>query len=294
MDTDLLRAFVAVADCEGFSAAARLLNRTQSAVSVQIRRLEERTGAVLFERTSRKVALTAAGERLRPYARQMLKLEDEARRIVGAEQAGELIRLGISEEQAMAYLPALLPELAASDPALRLELVCDISSALVERFQDGQIDAVLAVRHGPTQTGRLLGHERMVWVAGDGFRPDDWPVLPLALNPEGCIFRAHAAAALGRGGREWAVRYTSRSPTGLNLAVRAGLAVTVKTLRSVPRGCRIVDGRAGLPELGHVDIELHTSPARISDPFTRFVAALARIVADSQTLDHAAPNALDG
>ena len=285
MDTDLLRAFVTVADCEGFSAAARILNRTQSAVSLQIKRLEDRMGESLFERSSRSVTLTPAGGRLLPYARRIISLQDEARQAIGRDRRGELIRLGITEEHASAQLPRLLPDFAASHPAVRLEIVCDISSALVQQFQDGLLDVVLSIRHEPTATGRLIGRERLVWVLHESCTPRAWDTLPLALNPEGCIFRAHAFAALGRAEQRWDVRYTSRSPTGINLAVESGLAVTVKTPRSVPAGCRTAGPDEGLPELGYVEVDLHRAPGHASDAFDAFCGALETTVADSRALE---------
>lgn len=288
MDTDLLRAFVAVAECDGFSAAGRILNRSQSAVSLQIKRLEERLGEPLFERSSRRVRLTPAGGRLLPYARRMLRLQDEARRMLGEGRRGELVRLGVTEEHASAHLPGLLPRLATRHPALRLEIVCDISSALVQRFQEGLLDVALTVRHEPTPTGRLLGREPLVWVLERERSPGDWDPLPLALNPEGCIFRAHAFAALGRAERRWEVRYTSRSPTGVNVAVQSGLALTVKTPRSIPAGCRVAGTDEGLPALGHVEIELHRAPGQMSEAFESFCDDLGAIVTRHQALERPA------
>lgn len=284
MDTDLLRTFVAVAECEGFSAAARILNRTQSAVSLQIKRLEDRMGEPLFERSSRNVTLTPAGGRLLPYARRILTLQDEARRVMGDDRRGELIRLGISEEHASAHLPRLLPRFAASHPEVRLEVTCNISSLLVQDFQDGLLDIVLGIRHEPTQTGHLLGRERLVWVLQERRYPHDWDTLPLALNPEGCIFRAHAFAALGRTDRRWEVRYTSRSPTGINVAVQSGLALTVKTPRSVPPGCRIVAADEGLPDLGQVEVELHRAPGQMTEAFATFCKELEMAVVSHHAL----------
>ncbi|WP_280541503.1 LysR family transcriptional regulator [Chromohalobacter sp. 11-W] len=285
MDTDLLRAFVTVAECEGFSAAGKVLHRTQSAVSLQIKRLEDQMGESLFERTSRSVVLTPPGGRLLPYARHMLKLQDEARRVMGVDRQGELIRLGTSEEQASTYLPELLPRFAARFPEVRLEVSCSISGSLVHDFQEGLLDVALVVRHGPTQTGRLLGREPMVWVVAEDRAIDDWEILPLALNPEGCIFRAHAFAALGPTDRRWDVRYSSRSPTGINLPVQAGLAATVKTPRSVPEGCRIVGEEEGLPPLGHVEIEMHRTPGHSSDAFVAFCDELEAIVTATDSLE---------
>ncbi|MBD3896303.1 LysR family transcriptional regulator [Halomonas sp. ML-15] len=285
MDTDLLRAFVTVAECEGFSAAGKVLHRTQSAVSLQIKRLEDRMGEALFERTSRSVILTPAGGRLLPYARHILKLQDEALRVMGAERQGELIRLGTSEEQASTYLPELLPRFAERYPNVRLEVVCDISAAQVHAFQEGLLDVVLAIRHMPTQSGRLLGREPLVWVVAEQTRLDAWETLPLALNPEGCIFRAHAFAALGREDRRWDVRYSSQSPTGINLPVQAGLALTVKTPRSVPEGCRIIGRDEGLPDLGHVEIELHRAPGHASEALNAFCDELEQIVMATESLE---------
>ncbi|MDH2294159.1 MULTISPECIES: LysR family transcriptional regulator [Cobetia] len=285
MDTDLLRAFVTVAECEGFSAAGKVLHRTQSAVSLQIKRLEDQMGGALLSRTSRRVELTASGGRLLPYARHILKLQDEARQVLGVDRKNELIRLGTSEEQASTYLPELLSRFAADHPEVRLEVTCKISASLVHDFQEGLLDAVLVVRHGPTQTGRLLGRERMVWVVAEDQSLADWEVLPLALNPEGCIFRAHAFAALGRDDRQWDVRYSSQSPTGINLPVKAGLALTVKTPRSVPSGCRIVGDDEGLPPLGHVEIELHRSPGHVSDALSDFCDHLEAIVTGKGKLE---------
>jgi DNA-binding transcriptional LysR family regulator len=284
MDTVLLRAFVTVAECEGFSAAGKVLHRTQSAVSLQIKRLEQLMGRALFERTSRRVLLTASGERLLPYARHMLKLEDEARASLGELARGEPIRFGTSEEQAATYLPALLRRQVARFPDTRLEVSCDISATLVQAFQEGRLDVVLSIRHAPTQSGQLLGWEPMVWVAAEDCTPAKWQTLPLALNPEGCIFRAHAIAALGRDERRWELHYSSQSPTGINLPVQAGLALTVKTPRSVPPGCRIVGEVEGLPCLGQVEVELHRRPGHTSEALAAFCTDLERLVTGNEAV----------
>ncbi|WP_254275270.1 LysR family transcriptional regulator [Halomonas sp. 3H] len=294
MDTDLLRAFVTVAECEGFSAAGKVLHRTQSAVSLQIKRLEDQMGKSLFQRTSRSVMLTGPGERLLPYARHMLTLEDEAREALGQLSRGELIRFGTSEEQAATYLPELLPRFAERYRTARLEVHCNISASLVETFQEGLLDVVLSIRHAPTQSGQLLGWEPMVWVVAEDRRPEEWELLPLALNPEGCIFRAHALSALGREARRWEMRYVSQSPTGINLPVQAGLAMTVKTPRSVPEGCRIVGEEEGLPPLGRVEIELHRRPGHTSEALEAFCQELEAMVTGNETVASPRPaEALD-
>jgi DNA-binding transcriptional LysR family regulator len=284
MDTDLLRAFVTVAECQGFSAAGKVLFRTQSAMSLQIKRLEDQMGQTLFERTSRSVLLTASGERLLPYARHMLKLEDEAKDALGRLTSGECIRFGTSEEQATTYLCELLPQFAKRFPLVQLEIRCDISENLVKQFHAGLLDVVLSVRHAPTQSGHLLGCEPMVWVIADDQTLDAWDTLPLALNPEGCIFRAHALSALGRADRRWELRYISQSPAGINLPVQHNLAVTVKTPRSVPQGCRVIGEAEGLPPLGQVEIELHSRPGHRSEAFQAFCDDITTIVEGSHAV----------
>lgn len=286
MDTDLLKAFVAVTETGGFSSAGKLLHRTQSAISLQIKRLEDRVGEPLFRRNSRNVVLTAAGGRLLPYARHILKLNNEAMRVMGAENPETLIRLGIPEEQAGTYLPLLLPRFAREYPQVLIEVICEASSLLVQDFQNGVLDVVLAIRHKPTQSGQLLGREPLIWVASAEHELAQWDPLPLALNPEGCIFRAHAFAALGREEMKWDVRYTSQSPTGINLPVQLGLAATVKTPRSVPGGCRIVGPEAGLPELGYVETEIHRSPSQANnEAFNAFCELLTGIVTHADNLE---------
>lgn len=257
MDHDLLRAFVAVADSGGFSLAGRSLNRTQSAISLQIKRLEQQLDETLFERTSRSVALTPAGERLLPYARRILRLQEEARTAVVRDDVAETLRFGIPDEQALVYLPELLAAFTRDYPTVQLEIVCEQSPVLVDQLQDGQLDLVLAIRHQPTLTGVPVMSQPLCWVAADEFRLPDR--VPLAVNPEGCVYRAQAIERLSRIGRDWRIVYTSQSPTGINLALRSGLAVAVKTSHSIPEGCRRMT--EGLPALSPAVIELHRSPA---------------------------------
>jgi hypothetical protein len=135
----------------------------------------------------------------------------------------------------------------------------------------------------------------MIWVGREDFEVAAGAPLPLVLNPEGCIFRAHALAAMGREGLNWRELYVSTSPTGVNIPVRTGLALTVKTPRSVPPGCSPVGERLGLPELGFAEIEMHASPAQIGDAFDLLVAEVERLASretSSTTQDFPTPDVL--
>lgn len=287
MDLELLRAFVAVAETGGFSPAARSLNRTQSAVSLQIKRLEERMGAVLFERSSRRVVLSEAGGGFLPYARRMLRLQAEAQEAVGRSAQKEVLRFGLPDEQALAYLADLLGPFYRAHPEVQLAIHCDPSDLLVERLGDGLLDLVLAIRHSTTSGGEHVASQPLVWVAGKDFDLDPEAPLPLAAHAEGCPYRAEGIGQLTRTGRDWQISFTSQSPTGINLAIRAGLGVTVKALRSVPDGCRVLGEAEGLPALQPATIELHRNPATNSlaaEALARkLIAAVRRRKADGDT-----------
>lgn len=266
MDAELLRTFVAVAESGGFSAAARILNRTQSAVSLQIKRLEERVGEPLFRRTSRQVTLSDAGGTLLPYARRMLRLQEEAQEAIGRSAQTQVLRLGLPDEQALAYLADLLGPFARNHPEVQLAIACDQSDLLVERLGDGLLDLVLAIRHDPASSGEHVASEPLVWVGAENVRLTPSATVPLAVHGEGCAYRAEAVAQLGRYGRRWRITFTSQSPTGINLAIQAGLGLTVKAARSVPEGCRVLGEDEGLPPLQPAIVELHRNPATTSLP----------------------------
>lgn len=276
LDPELLRAFITVAETRGFTSAGRTLNRTQSAVSLQIKRLEEQVGEPLFRRTSRRVVPTRAAEVLLPYARRILHLQDEAADAVGSQARGRSLRLGITEEQALAYLPDVIPGFSRRYPGVRLNVVCDLSTRLLERMDEGELDLALTIRHGPVGKGEVIGRERLVWVAHRSFRNDPAESLPLAVNPEGCIYRSYGLTALAGIRRPWRIVFVSASPTGINLALESGMAVSIKAGRSVPEYCRVLDGEPGIPSLPQVDVELHRSPTALSEVTDGFVELLLR------------------
>jgi len=273
-DPELLRAFVSVCETRGFTNAARALNRTQSAVSLQIKRLEAEVGERLFRRTSRQVAPTRAAEALLPYARRILHLQDEAAAAVGPAGRGRSLRLGITEEQALIYLPHIIPRFSEQFPGVQLNVVCDLSTGLLARMEDGELDVALTIRHGPVGKGEVIGRERLAWVAHESFANDPAAALPLAVNPAGCIYRSYGLAALSQVQRRWRIVYVSASPTGINLALESGMAATIKAQRSVPDYCRTLDGEAGIPPLPQVDVELHRAPTALSEITDGFVELL--------------------
>src|SRR5258708_17489697 len=185
LDFELLRAFVAVADCGGFHRAAERLNLTQSTVSQQIKRLELETERPLFRRTTRSVALTDDGEMLLGDARRLLQLEEAARLRLAAPRLSGTVRLGVVEEVAGGSLPSALGRFAALHPGVRLEVQIGVSAELIEQLHSGRLGVVFAKRPLGTSKGRLVWREPLVWVAADTFDliPGSAPPLPPYRHP---------------------------------------------------------------------------------------------------------------
>ena len=278
LDIDLLRSFAAVADTGSFTAAAELVARTQSAVSVQVKRLEEIVGRRVFERTSRSLALTPAGETLLGYARRILDLNDESvRRIAEPPVAGE-IRLGITEYFVPNELPAILARFAAAYPDVHLEVRMGLSRDLREELAQKHFDAVI-VRLAPREHHQAIWGEPQVWVAREGFEPTRGAVLPLALLPAPCVLREHALESLKRLKRPWKIAFTGSSMASVQAAVRAGLGVSILPRSSLLPGMQMLPKSRNYPDPGRLNVGvLRGAGAR-----TDIVAALERVV--SQTLD---------
>lgn len=264
MDTDLLRAFVAVAETASFTQAARMLNRTQSAVSMQIRRLEDRMAVRLFDRGPGLVALTRDGEVLLGYARRMLELNDEAYRTIAAGAIAGHVRLGAMDDYATRVLPPLLARFADRHPHVYVEVHTGLSLHLLDRL-GGDLDLVLAMHPIRSGAGSVVRVENVVWAA-----PPDRPVeyddpLPLALYPQGCLFRQWALNALDADARRWRIAYMSPSLGAVEAAVRAGLAISIFKAGTLPDGLRVLGAASDLPPLPSVEIALHR-PAGAQTP----------------------------
>ncbi|MCW2371406.1 LysR family transcriptional regulator [Bradyrhizobium elkanii] len=226
LDLELLRAFVAVADCGGFHRAAEQLHLTQSTISQQIKRLELETRRPLFRRTTRSVALTDEGEMLLGDARRLLQLEEAARQRLVAPRLSGSVRLGVVEEVAGGSLPSALGRFAALHRGVKLEVQIGVSAELIEQLNAGRLDLVFAKRPLGTSKGRLVWREPLVWTAAETFDLVPGAPLPLALYRERSVSRDAALSALRDGELGWEIVYTSPSLTGVRAAAVAGLAVT--------------------------------------------------------------------
>ncbi|WP_019831921.1 LysR substrate-binding domain-containing protein [Sphingomonas sp. PR090111-T3T-6A] len=244
LDTDLLRAFVAVAETGSFTAAAEVIGRSQSAVSQKVIRLEEMLERSVFARTSRSLRLTPDGERLLVVARQMLALNDDFLRSLRRPSEIGTLRLGISENLVPTQLPRLLSRFFALHPSVHLELSTGLSAELLARHKDGKLDAVVALSQpdAPARGGRVLWREPLVWIAAADHEPDPNQPLRLVVMRPPCTYRAAMTDALDRVRRDWVTACTASSLAGLQAALMAGMGVTALGESFLHEGVRTLRG----------------------------------------------------
>jgi len=260
VDTQVLRTFLAVVETGSFSRTGKLVGRSQSAVSEQIRKLEEMFGRTFLERTTRSVRLTAEGEQFLVHARAMVAQADTMlARFRAPDIAGE-VRFGSPEDFASAWLPDILGVFAAAHPAVELHVTCKLTLPLLEEFEAGEHDLII-VKQDPERRlagARPLWRERLVWVAASGLASDFAAAargrsLPLVLSPAPCVYRSRATRTLEAAGTAWSGVFTSPSFAGQAAAVRAGLGYAVMPRAMVPTELVILED---WPELAEAEIAL--------------------------------------
>lgn len=265
LQLDWLRALVAVVDSGSLTAAAPRLHRSQSAVSMQIRKLEDAVGQTVLLRGPRHLALTPVGAELIVHARRMLEAHEQALDALhGARLTGQ-VRLGVPDDYAARYLTPVLRHFAARHASVEIELDCEQSTALIPRIQRGGLDLALVSRDRP-QRGTLLFREPLVWVgtvADEVWRREP---LPIAVYEAASLARREALAGLRQLGRAHRIVYNSSSLAGQIAAVESGLAVAVLTRCSVPAGLQVLDARHGLPPLGAMEVAVIRSQASRGSP----------------------------
>ena len=248
IDPALLRALAAVKQTGGFTQAAARLNLTQSAVSHQIRRLEQLVGRTLVARTTREVVLTDEGEAFLACGHRVLSALDELDRRFRRKVVSGIVRLGLPDSFLGTHLPDLLARFAARFPDVQLAVSVGMSLDLNGMVDAGELDLAVVMEVGDVPDGTLLRSEPLVWAAAETFRHIR-PSLPLALYPPPCISRRVALDALARHGVAWHVAFTCPSPDGILASLQSGLAVTVLGRTELKPGVREVGRDLGLPPL---------------------------------------------
>ncbi len=249
LPTGLLRTFVAAADAESYTSAAAMVHRTQSAVSMQMKRLEEGMGQPLFERNGRAMRLTSQGVTLLWYARRILKLNDEAVAAVARPELSGSVRLGAPEDYAERLLPRVLARFAETYPQVQVDVVCEPGARLLAALDNRELDLMVLTNSEVPLRGETIYREQVVWVTSNRHLVHEQDPLPIAVYHEGCIFREWALRSLEGAGRSYRIAYTSLGIAGILAAVRGGLAVAPVGRSTLSDGLRVLGPADGFPEL---------------------------------------------
>ena len=278
LDLNLLKTFVAVVESGSLSNAAPRVGRSQSAVSMQMQRLEEMVGNQLLVRGPRTVTPNAIGEDFLIYARRLLKLSDEAWASVTRPKETGSVRLGVPDDYAAFLLPPVLSRFAEDHPLVTVELICEQSTALVKTLAEGRLDLAI-VNRLPDQQLDVIRLERFVWVASPNHVAWQADPLPVALFEPGCAARMNVLQSLGDADRSYRCTYSSASLLGLIAVVQAGLAVAGLAQRSVPQSLRIIGANEGLPALPDLEVGILRNPMSTTPAVDRLHDFLRRDLA---------------
>jgi DNA-binding transcriptional LysR family regulator len=257
IDIGLLRAFLAVVETGSITSAARLLNRTQAAVSQQIKRLEELLGTELFQREHKRVQLNPTGERLVAKARRIVSLNDETWGLMTTPQYNGKVRLGIPSDIVSTYAPRILRRFAQAWPHVQVSLVCSDSNSLIENLDSGAVDLTLTTEPNCPQRAECLTIDQLVWVSAEDSDAATRSPLPVALGSKRCRFRPVLLEALGRMGRDWRFVMEVTNEDATNAAVAAGLGVKAMLRNNIPAGLKVLDESSGLPQLPDFGVNLY-------------------------------------
>lgn len=278
LDIDTLKTFLAIAQTGSFTRAAEEVNKTQSAVSMQMKRLEDILERPLFVRDGRASRLTADGERLIAYAQKLVAANDEAVSAFAEPELAGIVRFGTPDDYAERFLPEILARFARTHPQVQVDVECQPSVVLSERIKHGDIDlAIVTVGMATLKVDIEVRRENLVWVASQRHSVHLQERVPLAVAHSGCAWRSKLEAALTAVGRPYRVAYSSPNGTAARAAILSGLAVGAVPESSLQPGMRVLTERDGFPPLDDFQIGLVHKAGKPSSA----AIALSRHVAES-------------
>jgi DNA-binding transcriptional LysR family regulator len=260
IDVDQLRAFIAIAETGSFTKAAEVVNKTQSAVSMQMKRLEERLGRPIFARDGRASKLTEDGARLLDYARRIVKLNMETIAAFSDAELSGRVRLGVPDDYADRYLPEIMARFSRAYPSVELSVICEPSIDLLERIDANEIDLAIVTNCETKRASETFRRERLLWVTSNRHPTHLEERLPLALGRPACSWRRVAIERLEAVGRPFRILYSSSNAGAVAAAVMAGLAVSVLAESGLRPGMRVLTAAEGFPELPSCRIGLVRNP----------------------------------
>ena len=260
IDIDQLRTFIAIAETGSFTKAADLVHKTQSAVSMQMKRLEERLDRPIFTRDGRASKLTEDGERLLNYARRIVKLNIEALSAFSDSELSGRVRLGVPDDYADRYLPEIMARFSRAYPGVELTITCQSSIELIELIDENELDLAIVTNCEGARPAESFRRERLLWVSSNRHSIHLEERLPLALGRPSCMWRQSAIDQLETIGRPYRVLFTSANAGAVSAAVLSGLAVSVFPESGLRPGMRVLTPAEGFPELPSCNIGLIRNP----------------------------------
>lgn len=260
LQIDWLKCFVAVVDAGSLSNAAPEVHRSQSAVSMQLKKLEAALDCQLLLRGPRQHELTEEGQLLLGYARRMLDLHSETQAAFYGEKLTGSVRIGVPDDYAAKYLTPVLKRFSQRHSGIEIELVCEQSTSIIPRIESDELDLAVVSRDN-SRRGYLLFHEPMVWVGSPQFQVWRKTPLPIAVYESSSLARNGAINSLALQGRQYKVVYHSASLAGQIAAVESGIAVAALTQCSVPEHLEILGNEQGLGSLAPMEVAVYRSPA---------------------------------
>jgi DNA-binding transcriptional LysR family regulator len=256
LDSDQLKTFIAIVETGSFTRAAEVVHKTQSAVSMQMKRLEERLGKPIFARDGRASKLTEDGERLLDYAQRIVKLNAEAVNTIANTALSGRVRLGVPDDYADRYLPEIMARFSRSHPEVELTVLCEPTAQLVSLIDVGELDLAIITHYDARRPTEVIRRERLLWVSSNRHSTHHEVPLPLALGSATCSWRKVAVERLQSSGRAHRILYTSRNAGAIAAAVLSGLAVSVFPESGLRPGMRVLGQAENFPPLPAFDIGL--------------------------------------
>ena len=256
LDLDAVEAFTRIAEMGSFTLAADAMRTTQAAVSLKLKRLEERLGCRLIERTPRHVQLSASGDAFLEHARELLSAHDRA--LAALTRVRQRLALGLSDHVAGPELPALIARMNAQDPQLLIEIRIGSSGDLLQAYDRRELDAIVVRLHAGRSDGKLVAEEQLGWFAAPHWQHRSGEPLALATLALPCGVRALSTRLLDDAGVRWTEAFVGGGVAAVAAAVMAGLGVAALAPRMLPFGAVEVGARLGLPELPRLPVLLHT------------------------------------
>ncbi|MBU0584905.1 MAG: LysR family transcriptional regulator [Alphaproteobacteria bacterium] len=277
LDLDQLQTFITISDTGSFTRAADEVHRTQSAVSMQMRRLEERIGKPLFEKDGRTNKLTEEGERLLSYARRMMHLNRETLSAFDDRALEGTLRIGTPDDYADRFLPEIMARFARSNPRVELTVICEPTPGLVDHIKRGNLDLAIVTHNAERGQSEVVRREPLLWVASANHAIHEETILPMAFGRPTCVWRRSACQVLDQMNREYRILFTSWSATVITAAVLSGLAISVLPECALRPGMRVLSDADGFGALPDCKIGI----IRGASARPELVDAIARHISDS-------------